>query len=213
MPQHLTQDSKLSYEECVIKENGDHDLEDVKVDIAIVDGGVVNNHNHAFEDVKTLGVPLNSCEVTKCSKRARKISTDVPDILSDIVETEFPTQRKDEQDVIGNYEETRILKLVTYDEENVLDIVFIIQKMADNKKDVGDIMESSVNKAKEDGFVRNNIVIVEPFGGTLGTKKIMITNLNPEKIRKIEVIVVELMESSDSSDSESDDDNLNWLLN
>ncbi|CAI8586784.1 unnamed protein product [Vicia faba] len=38
----------------VHKENNDHVHEDVKVD-----DGVVNNHNHAFEYVKTLGKGVN----------------------------------------------------------------------------------------------------------------------------------------------------------
>lgn len=79
-------------------------------------------------------------------------------------------------------------------------------------KDVSDMYESCLNKAKEAGDVRNNITIVEPSGGTFGSKKIMISNLNHEKIRRIEVAIVELMESSDSNDFESDEDNLNWLL-
>lgn len=52
-------------------------------------------------------------------------------------------------------------------------------------KDVGDMLESWLNKAKEARGVRNNITIIEPSGGTPDTKKIMITNLNTEKIRKI----------------------------
>lgn len=69
-------------------------------------------------------------------------------------------------------------------------------------KDVSDLLESWLNKAKEFGYVRNNITIVEPSGGTPGTKKIMITNLNHEKIRKIEVVLEELMETSNSESNE-----------
>lgn len=47
------------------------------------------------------------------------------------------------------------------------------------------MLDSLLNKAKEDGGVTNNITIVEPSSGRLDTKKIMINNLNPEKIRKI----------------------------
>lgn len=36
--------------------------------------------------------------------------------------------------------------------------------------------------------------MVEPFRGASVTKKIMISNLNPEKIRKIEVAITKLME-------------------
>lgn len=79
-------------------------------------------------------------------------------------------------------------------------------------KDVGDMLESLINKAKEVGDDKSNITVVEPFGGTLGIKKIMIKNLNPEKIRKIEVDIAELMESSYSRYSELDGDNLHWLL-
>lgn len=70
------------------------------------------------------------------------------------------------------------------------------------------MIQSWLNKAKEAEDVRDNITIVEPFSGILGTKKIMITNLNAEKIRKIEVVVEELMESSDS---EKDEDWDNFL--
>lgn len=64
-------------------------------------------------------------------------------------------------------------------------------------KDVGDMLESCLNKAKEVGDVRNNTTIVEPYDGTYETKKIMITNLNPGKIIKMKVVVGELMETSD----------------
>lgn len=52
-------------------------------------------------------------------------------------------------------------------------------------KDVSDMLESWLNKAKEAGDVMNNITIVEPSGGTSGPKKTMISNLHPEKIRRI----------------------------
>lgn len=64
-----------------------------------------------------------------------------------------------------------------------------------------------LNKAKEAGEVRNNISIVEPSSGT-DTKIILIKNMSPEKIWKIEVIIKNLM-NLDTSDSESDKDNLN----
>lgn len=47
-------------------------------------------------------------------------------ILSNIGEAEFPTQWKDEQAIMGKYEETIMLKLVTKAKENDLDIVLII---------------------------------------------------------------------------------------
>lgn len=75
-------------------------------------------------------------------------------------------------------------------------------------KDVGDMIEYRLNKAKEAEDVRNNITIVKPSSRTPGTKKIRITNLNPEKIRNIEVAIEEKMESSDS---ESDEDWDNFL--
>lgn len=43
---------------------------------------------------------------------------DMPNILSDIMVTEFPTQRKDEQSILDDYEETRILKSYTDAKEN-----------------------------------------------------------------------------------------------
>lgn len=52
---------------------------------------------------------------------------DVSDILSDIMVTKFPIQRKDEQVVPDNYEETRILKSETDVEPNFLVVVFNIQ--------------------------------------------------------------------------------------
>lgn len=81
-------------------------------------------------------------------------------------------------------------------------------------KDVGKVIESLTSKTKEVGStsygnVKSNITMVEPIGGMFVTKKIMITNLNPKKIRKIGVVVAELMESSDSSDYELDVDCLN----
>ncbi|CAI8612606.1 unnamed protein product [Vicia faba] len=79
-------------------------------------------------------------------------------------------------------------------------------------KDVGGMLESWLNKVKEDRHVGNNITIVEPSGGTFSIKKIWLTNMNPEKIRKMEAIIVELMEFSDSSDSELDEDSLHCLL-
>lgn len=51
-------------------------------------------------------------------------------------------------------------------------------------KDVMDKLGSWLSKAKKVGDVRNNINIVEPCGGTLGPKKIMISNMHFEKIRR-----------------------------
>lgn len=62
-------------------------------------------------------------------------------------------------------------------------------KEIEDPKDIGDMIESWLNKAKEAGDVRNNITIIEPSSGTPYTKKIIITNLNHDKIRKIEVVV------------------------
>lgn len=67
---------------------------------------------------------------------------------------------------------------------------------------------SSFWDAEEAEDVRNYITIVGPSSGTPDSKKIMITNLNPEKIKKIEVDVEELMKSSDSK---SDEDWENFL--
>lgn len=79
-------------------------------------------------------------------------------------------------------------------------------------KDVADKLESWLNKAKKVGVVRNNITIIKASGGTSDPKKIMISNMHPEKLTRIEDAVAELMESSDSSDSESHENNLNCLL-
>lgn len=54
---------------------------------------------------------------------------DVPDIMSDMLVTEITNQRKDEQVLIGNCEETKIRNSVTEAEENSLDIVSIIQRI------------------------------------------------------------------------------------
>lgn len=62
------------------------------------------------------------------------------------------------------------------------------------------------------GNVENNTTIVEPSKGSSSSKKIMVTNLNPEKIRKIEVAVAKLMKSSYSSDPKSNKDGLDRLL-
>lgn len=58
---------------------------------------------------------------------------DVPGILSDIVVTEFPTPRKDEQVVLDNCEETIMLKSETNSKDNALVIMFNIQKRLDGK--------------------------------------------------------------------------------
>lgn len=52
-------------------------------------------------------------------------------------------------------------------------------------KNVVDTLKSWLNKAKEVGGVRNNVTIVESSDGTSDPKKIMISNMPPEKIRTI----------------------------
>ncbi|CAI8612608.1 unnamed protein product [Vicia faba] len=59
-------------ESQVHKENDDHVHEDVEVYISIDDGGV-NNHDHAFEDVKTLGEGVNESICTNKGKEYRLI--------------------------------------------------------------------------------------------------------------------------------------------
>lgn len=59
-----------------------------------------------------------------------------------------------------------------------------------------------LNKAKEVKAVMDHNTIVETSGGT-SYKKILIKNLNPEKIRKVEAIMKNLM-NLDATDSESD---------
>ncbi|CAI8604191.1 unnamed protein product [Vicia faba] len=85
------------------------------------------------------------------------------------------------------------------------------RKEIDVPKDVGELLMSLSNKTNDigsssSGNVKSNITFVKPSVGTFVTKKIMITNLNPKKIRNIEAAAAELIESSDSSDSESDMD-------
>ncbi|CAI8612732.1 unnamed protein product [Vicia faba] len=55
----------------------------------------------------------------------------------------------------------------------------LLVKEIEVPKHVGDMLKSWLNKAKKARDVRNNITIVEPYGGTSDTKNIMITNLNP----------------------------------
>lgn len=100
----------------------------------------------------------------------------------------------------------------SYDDSSKQSIRSVCVKEIEVPKDVGDMLESWLNKAKKVGDVRYNITVVEPSGGTSGSKKIMISNLNHEKIRRTEAAIVELMELSDSSDSELDENILNWLL-
>lgn len=63
----------------------------------------------------------------------------------------------------------------------------------------------------EAGDVRNNIIIVKPSSGTPDTKKILITNLNLEKITNLEVFVEKLVESSDSESDEGCDNFLDSI--
>lgn len=53
---------------------------------------------------------------------------DMSDMLSIVVVTKSPTQKKDEQAIRCNYEETRMLQSESNVEENVLVNIFIIQK-------------------------------------------------------------------------------------
>lgn len=71
-------------------------------------------------------------------------------------------------------------------------------------KKVIDMLELWLNKAREAKVVRDHIFIVESSGG-MGYKKILIKNLNREKIRKIKDIANDLM-NLDASDFESDED-------
>lgn len=80
-------------------------------------------------------------------------------------------------------------------------------------KNVGDMLESWLNKAKEVGDVRNNIIVVETSGGTYGTKKIMIKNLNHGNMRKIQVVVTKLMETNDSESNEDWDNFMDLIMN
>lgn len=50
--------------------------------------------------------------------------------------------------------------------------------------EVIDMLELWLNKAKEVEAIRDHITVVEPSGGT-SYKKILITNLNPGKIRNV----------------------------
>lgn len=66
------------------------------------------------------------------------------------------------------------------------------------------MLELWLNKPKEATEVRNNIIVVEPSGG-IDTKKLLIKNLNPENIRKIEAIVKDLLNLY-ANDSKLDED-------
>lgn len=96
-----------------------------------------------------------------------------------------------------------------FDDSSKLSSGSVLVKEFEIVKDVGDMLESWLNKAKEVEDVRNNITIVKPSSGTSDSKKIMISNLNPEKIKNIETTIAKVTVSSGSSDSESDEDNLN----
>lgn len=76
------------------------------------------------------------------------------------------------------------------------------------------MLEAWVKDVKEIGEVKNKITIVETAEGTYGAKKILIKNLNPENIRKIEVFVKELMElySCDFELEEKFEDFMNSLF-
>lgn len=81
---------------------------------------------------------VNSCGVTKCTKYVIKddkedVLQDVTYILSNIVVTEFLTHMKDDQFVLGNCEETIILKSESDAKADALVIVFNIQKRMDSK--------------------------------------------------------------------------------
>ncbi|CAI8588761.1 unnamed protein product [Vicia faba] len=66
------------------------------------------------------------------------------------------------------------------------------------------MLELWLNKSKESQEVKNSISVVEPADGT-DSKKILIKNLNLERIKKINAIVKDLM-NLDVSDFESDED-------
>lgn len=70
------------------------------------------------------------------------------------------------------------------------------------------MLELWLNKAKEAEVVRDHITVVEPYG-EIGYKKILIKNLNPEKIRKVESIVNDWM-NLDATDSKSYEDLENY---
>lgn len=71
-------------------------------------------------------------------------------------------------------------------------------------KEVIDMMELWLSKAKEAEVVSDHIIVVEPSGG-IGYKKILIKNHNPKNIRKLEDIEKYLM-NLDAIDSELDED-------
>lgn len=65
-----------------------------------------------------------------------------------------------------------------------------------------------MNKAKEAEDVRDHISVIELSGGT-GYKKIFFKNLNPGKIKNVEVVMKYLM-NLDATDSELDEDLENY---
>lgn len=66
------------------------------------------------------------------------------------------------------------------------------------------MLELWLNKANEAEAVRDHVVVVEPSGGTC-YKKILIKNINPKNIRKIEAIVKDLM-NLDATGYKSEED-------
>ncbi|CAI8588388.1 unnamed protein product [Vicia faba] len=61
----------------VHKVNKNHVHEDSEVDSAITNGDVVNNHDHALEDVKTLSEGVNEIHFTTNGKEYKLISNDM----------------------------------------------------------------------------------------------------------------------------------------
>lgn len=75
--------------------------------------------------------------------------------------------------------------------------------------EIVDMLKLWLNKAKKSREVKDNISVGESSGGT-GSKKILIKNLNLEKIKKIEAIVKDVMNLY-ASDSESDKNFENFM--
>lgn len=83
----------------------------------------------------------------------------------------------------------------------------LIHKVQNTKK-VIDMVELYFNKAKEVESVRDHITVVES-SDEIRYKKILLKNLNPKKMNKIEAIMNDLM-NLDVTDSESDEDLENY---
>lgn len=75
-------------------------------------------------------------------------------------------------------------------------------------KEVIDMVELWLNKAKEPEPARDHISVIGPRGGA-GYKKIIFKNINPEKIKKLKTIVKYLM-NFDATDFEWDEDLENY---